>query len=74
VSEFERFNEDVEKYNEVADEVAVSKRLWIIDLNTFCQPLGGSEIYQDHAHFTTEIQKLQGAFIAGHINVIVKIT
>jgi len=68
MSEFERFNDDVEKYNEIADRVANSKGVWMVDLNTFCQSLGGSEIYYDHVHFTAEAQRLQGAFIAGHVN------
>jgi lysophospholipase L1-like esterase len=67
LSEFERFNADVEKYNALADRIAGSKRAPIIDLNAFCQSLGGSEIYQDHVHFINEVQMLQGAFIAGHL-------
>ncbi len=73
MSEFERYNQDVEKYNAVADKIALSNGAWIIDLNAFCHSLGGPEIYQDHVHFTTGIQKLQGAFIAGHINTLVKV-
>lgn len=66
-SEFKRFNKDVEKYNEVAKKIAISNHIPIIDLNGFCKSLGGQEIYQDHVHFIHEIQKLQAAYIAGHI-------
>ncbi len=69
MAEFKRFNEDVIKYNELADQVAASHEVWIIDLNSFCYALGGAEIYQDHVHFTSETQKLQAAFIAGQITV-----
>lgn len=66
MSDFQRFNADVEQYNAIADEVATAAD-WMIDLNGFCRVLGGAEIYVDHVHFTAEIQRLQGAFIAGHI-------
>ena len=55
------------KYNALADRIADSKGARVVDLNSFCHALGGSEIYQDHVHFTNEVQKLQAAFIAGHI-------
>lgn len=69
-SEFKRFNKDVEKYNEVAEKIAISNHIPIIDLNGFCKSLGCEEIYQDHVHFKPEIQKLQAAFIAGHLKVL----
>lgn len=67
MSEFLRFNADVEAYNAIADAVAAAKGVGVIDLYTFCQALGGAEIYQDHVHFTPAMQRLQAAFIAGAV-------
>ena len=67
MQEFLRFNADVETYNAIADAVAAAKGVGVIDLYTFCQTLGGAEIYQDHVHFTPEVQQLQAAFIAGAV-------
>ncbi len=73
MKQFERYNVDVEKYNKIADNIAQSHGLWIIDLYSFCHSFDFSELYDDHVHFKTEIQKLQGAYIAGHINTILKV-
>lgn len=67
-AEFERFNEDVEMYNEIADRVAAAQGAAIIDLYAFCHALGGAELYQDHVHFTPPVQQLQAAFIAGYLH------
>jgi hypothetical protein len=69
-NEFKRFNRDVVKYNEIAKRLATSNDGVIIDLYEFCLCLGGREIYQDHVHFTPVIQKLQAAYIAGHISAL----
>lgn len=66
-SEFMRFDKDVVEYNKVSERLAKSECAFIIDLYEFCKSLGGQEIYQDHVHFEPEIQKLQAAYIAGHI-------
>ena len=65
--DFKRFNNDVEKYNVVADKQASLHATRIIDLYNFCRNIGGPENYLDHIHFTEEMRKLQGAFVAGHI-------
>lgn len=65
--EFQRYDEDVVRYNNVADKIAEVNNAYIIDLYSFCKTLGNSEIYQDHVHFKTEFRKLQAAFIAGHL-------
>ena len=65
MAEFQRFNADVESYNAIADALMAARDVGVIDLNTFSQSLGGAEIYQDHVHFTPQVQQLQGAFIAG---------
>ncbi len=73
-SEFKRFNGEVIKYNEVAERLAKLNDALIIDLYEFCKSLGGREIYQDHVHYSPEIQKLQAAYIAGHIKVLLRAT
>jgi len=66
-SDFKRFNDDVEKYNSVADRIAASRGVRVIDLYALCQSMGGAEIRCDHIHFTDEARKIQGAFAAGQI-------
>ena len=68
MSDFQRFDADVEAYNAIADEEAAIGADWTIDLNAFCRALGGAEIVADHVHYTEPARQLQGAFIAGHIH------
>jgi len=70
--EFERYNADVEKYNQIAESIAILEGIQVVDLNTFCHALGAVELYEDHVHFKSDVCKLQGAFIAGHINAILQ--
>ena len=70
--EFQRYNEDVVRYNKVADRIAEVNNAYIVDLYSFCKTLGNSEIYQDHVHFITEVQKLQAAFIAGYLLSLIR--
>lgn len=65
--DFKRFNEDVERYNSIADRIARSQDIWIIDLYTFCASTGKAEMRCDHIHFTEEARKMQGAFMAGSV-------
>lgn len=67
MADFKRFNADVERYNAAADRLAAAAADGQIDLNGFCRSLGGAEIFADHVHFTDDIRRLQGAFIAGHL-------
>lgn len=69
-SEFKRFNKDVERYNKVAEKIAMSNNIPIIDLNGFCISLGGEELYQDHVHFMPTVQQLQASFIAEQLKVL----
>lgn len=62
-----RYNNDVVKYNDIANEIMEKNNIQSIDLYKFTQDLVG-EIYLDHVHFKEEIVKLQAEFIAGHIN------
>ncbi len=61
-----RFSKDLETYNNIAKEVITSKNVEEIDLYSFTKSLG-EEIYCDHVHFTEEVRKLQGAYIAGYL-------
>jgi len=65
--DIKRYNLDVVKYNEVADSIMSHNNIYIIDLYTFCECLGGAETYLDHIHFNNESRNLQGAFIAGNL-------
>jgi len=65
--DFRRFNEDVERYNSIADNIASSQSIWTIDLYSLCRSMGESEIRCDHIHFTEEARKIQGAFMAASI-------
>lgn len=66
--EFSRLNHDVKRYNEIAAEVFSSHKVPEIDLYTFTE-LQGNNRFVDHAHFTSEIRKLQAAYIAGFLNL-----
>ncbi|MDZ7765900.1 MAG: SGNH/GDSL hydrolase family protein [Melioribacteraceae bacterium] len=68
--EFKRYNSDVIKYNEIGKRLAQSNCAFFIDLYEFCKALGGQEIYRDHVHFIDTVQKLQAAFIAGHLKTL----
>ncbi len=65
--DYKRYNADVEKYNRVADQIVAGRKIYAIDLYTFCQCLGEEETYCDHVHFTKETRNLQGSFIAGQL-------
>ena len=58
---FHRFAEDVLLINDIA---ASQLKIPIIDLHSFTLKFG-ADAFKDHVHYTSEIQKLQAAFIAG---------
>jgi len=66
-NDYQRFNDDVVKYNEIADSIAISRGIWEIDLYGLCRSMGRAELHCDHIHFAEEVRKIQGAYIAGHI-------
>ncbi len=66
-SDYKRYNADVIKYNEIADRLVASQKIRRVDLYSFCLNLGGAELRCDHIHFTEEVRRLQGAFVAGHL-------
>jgi hypothetical protein len=63
---FQRFEDDVEAYNAVADRIMQEHGIATIDLFTFTRNLGPN-VYADHVHFTMEVRAQQAAFIAGHL-------
>lgn len=63
---FYRYNNDVLKYNLVAERIANQFNIKIIDLYNFTKNLDG-ELYCDHVHFNKPIRRLQAAYITGHI-------
>ena len=58
-----RFNQDVKKYNEIANIIMEKHNIPIIDLYTFTNKLRSDDMYRDHVHFTDNISKLQAKFI-----------
>lgn len=71
--EFNRFNADVERYNQVADAVMDQAGIPKIDLYTFTCGLSLSpdtldSLYHDHVHFVEPVQQLQAAYIAGWLD------
>ncbi len=65
---FNRFNKDIKRYNEIADEVFTARKVPEIDLYTFTEAQGNDR-FVDHAHYTPAIRKLQAAYIAGSIKL-----
>ncbi len=63
---FDRYNEDVEAYNCVAESVMKENNIKIIDLYTFTLSLE-NEPHYDGVHFKPENARLQAAFIAGFL-------
>ena len=66
-SSFYRYHDDVVAYNAIADEVMSAQEIPIIDLYTFTRSFGTSA-FNDHVHYTEEIQCLQAAYIAGYLD------
>ena len=63
---FQRYNEFVLKYNEIAKKVMDEKKIPIIDLYSFTNSLD-LPLYEDHVHFLEPVRKLHAAYIAGCI-------
>ena len=68
---FRRYNADVLKYNEAANEVMAERGIPVIDLYTFTDGIEG-EKYRDHAHFTEEVAEKQAHFINEEFRKIVE--
>ncbi|MFP4441693.1 MAG: SGNH/GDSL hydrolase family protein [Spirochaetia bacterium] len=63
---FNRYNQDVIRYNRTADEVMREHGIPAIDLYGFTINIE-ENLYCDHVHFTIPVRKLQAAYIAGWI-------
>lgn len=68
---FYRYNSDVIRYNEIADEIFNMHKIPIIDLYNFTCQLG-TEQYVDHVHFNETTRSLQAAYIAGFVSGLKK--
>ena len=65
-----RSNDEVVRYNAVADQVMAEHGIPVIDLYSFTQNLG-SDVYCDRGvHFSEETAAKQAAFIAGALSVV----
>jgi lysophospholipase L1-like esterase len=60
---FERFDADVDRYNEKADEVMTRYNVPMIDLNEFSRAFVPDGLI-DHVHFDEAVRARQGKFIA----------
>jgi len=63
---FQRFDQDVIRYNEAADRLCGEAGVPTIDLYGFTRTLGG-DLFCDHVHYHERVRELQAAFIAGHL-------
>ncbi len=66
---FYRYNNDVIKYNHIADSICLKHHIQMIDLYQFSKIFPLSAI-ADHVHFKPEYARLQAAYIAGFIDNI----
>jgi len=65
---FNRYLKDIERYNEIADELFDKVKVEKIDLFGFTA-VQGENRFVDHAHYTPEVRKLQAAYISGFISL-----
>jgi len=63
---FRRLLKDINRYNQIADEVFNARKVPEIDIYTLTE-MQGDNRFVDHAHFTPEVRKVQAAFIAGFL-------
>lgn len=63
---FKRLLKDINRYNQIADEVFSARKVPEIDIYTLTE-MQGDNRFVDHAHFTPEVRKVQAAFIAGFL-------
>lgn len=58
-----RYNNDVVKYNEIANNIMKKYGIRVIDLYKFTYNLKNENMYRDHVHYKDEISKKQAEFI-----------
>ena len=76
--EFQRFNADVERYNQIADAIIEQAGIPAIDLYGFTchlssSPVSLDSLYLDHVHFIEPVQQLQAAYIAGWLHAHISV-
>lgn len=64
-NDYHRHNDDVERCNKIADEIAHQKKVPTIDLYKLTEAVDAKQRHLDHIHFTEEVRLLQGGCIAG---------
>lgn len=62
-----RYNKDVKKYNEIAENIMSENNIKIIDLYEFTQNLESQDMYRDHVHYKEDICEKQAQFIYDNI-------
>lgn len=68
---FKRYAADLDRYNEIADQVCKENNIPEIDLYGFTRRLGITQ-FTDHVHYKEEARALQAAFIAGQLTQIIQ--
>ncbi|WP_460885398.1 SGNH/GDSL hydrolase family protein [Rhabdobacter roseus] len=63
---FKRYDADLQKYNQIADQVMAAQQVASIDLYQFTQQLG-IEQFTDHVHYKEPARALQAAYLAGYL-------
>ncbi len=65
---FYRYDEDVQRVNEIASAIMHDESVRMIDLYGFSMSLGKlEEQYMDHVHFVDAVREKQGIYIAGFL-------
>jgi lysophospholipase L1-like esterase len=65
---FFRYAKDQQQYSSIAAEVCKKHKVPMIDLYKFTRQFG-YKAFRDHAHYIPEVEKLQGAYIAGALQM-----
>jgi len=70
-----RTEEDMDRYNTIADGIMAKNLIPVIDLFNFTKKFEGEEIYindgKDLCHFTDEMAAKQATFIAGYLSCLI---
>ncbi len=74
--EFQRFNADVELYNQITDALMDEAGIPSIDLYGFTRKLSPADetleqLYCDHVHFSEPVRQMQAAYIAGWLEAYI---
>ncbi len=71
IKELQRFAKDLAQYNQIAAELCREYEIKTIDLHDFTAKLG-ADAYIDNVHYKEDVRVLQGAYLAGAIEEIIK--